>query len=107
MNTSLVIMAVSVGLANWAFRAAPTKLDLARLKPGGLLNGFLESMGPAAIATLLVSAILPMVGGNIREMTALVLGLASVVALFYWKRNVIIATFGGAVFYAAILVIAG
>lgn len=107
MSSQLLILAVVVGLSNWAFRVLPTKMDLSRLKPGGRLASFLEAMGPAAIATLFVSAILPMLGSHWQGNLVAALGLAGVLALFAWRRNVILATLGGSAIYAVAMMVIG
>ena len=101
MSVHLLIMALCVGLATWAFRYGPTRIDLSSLPQEGWLARFLASTGPAAIATLFVASILPMFHGFAGTNLPLVLGVASVLVTFAYRRSVVPATLAGSVAYGA------
>jgi len=65
MRLEILILALIVGGCTWAFRFFPTKADLSAIKPDGVLARFLASTGPAAIATLFVASVLPMLKGGV------------------------------------------
>ncbi|EEW25638.1 AzlD domain-containing protein [Rhodobacter ferrooxidans] len=102
MDGSLLMLALIVGGCNWAFRFLPTKLDLSGQAPEGVLARFLAATGPAAIATLFVASVLPMVSGDWAKMAPLGAGVLAVVAVFAWRRSVVQATLAGAAVYGAV-----
>ena len=101
MSPDLLIVALLAGAANWAFRVLPTRMRSADLPPAGRMARCLAATGPAAIATLFVAAILPLLAGVPKDMAALALGTLAVVGVFIVRRSVVAATLGGAVVYGA------
>lgn len=99
MRPELVVLALIVGLATWAFRFAPTKLRLSRIDPHGPLRRFLVATGPAAIATLFVASILPMITAEPRADLKLLLGIGAVLAVYAARKSVVGATLAGALAY--------
>lgn len=97
MRLEILTLALIVGCCTWAFRFFPTKADLSAIKPDGVLARFLASTGPAAIATLFVASLLPMVKGGVP--LPLVIGTASVLAVYAAARSVVLATLAGSVGY--------
>lgn len=97
MRLEILTLALIVGACTWAFRFFPTKADLSGIKPDGVLARFLASTGPAAIATLFVASLLPMVQGGLP--LPLLIGTASVLAVFAAIRSVVLATLAGSVGY--------
>lgn len=97
MRLEILTLALIVGACTWAFRFFPTKADLSGIKPDGVLARFLASTGPAAIATLFVASLLPMVQGGLP--LPLLIGTASVLAVFAATRSVVLATLAGSVGY--------
>ncbi len=97
MRLEILTLALIVGACTWAFRFFPTKADLSGIKPDGILARFLASTGPAAIATLFVASLLPMVQGGVP--LPLVIGTASVLAVYAAMRSVVLATLAGSVGY--------
>ncbi|WP_054007585.1 AzlD domain-containing protein [Cypionkella psychrotolerans] len=95
MRLEILTLALIVGACTWAFRFFPTKADLSAIKPDGVLARFLASTGPAAIATLFVASLLPMVKGGVP--LPLVIGTASVLAVYAAMRSVVLATLAGSV----------
>lgn len=99
MRLEILTLALIVGACTWAFRFFPTKADLSGIKPDGVLARFLASTGPAAIATLFVASLLPMVQGGLPLPLPLLIGTASVLAVFAAIRSVVLATLAGSVGY--------
>ncbi len=99
MRLDLFAMALAVGLATWAFRYGPTRLNLSNMAPDSLLNRFLNATGPAAIATLFVASVLPYLEQAGGHEIPLALGTLAVLGGFAWRRSVVIATLCGAVVF--------
>lgn len=60
-----------------------------------MLARFLASTGPAAIATLFVASVLPVVqAGGLP--VPLIVGTVAVVGVFAWRKSVVLATLLGA-----------
>ncbi len=107
MRAEILILALIVGAFTYGFRFLPTRADLSGLKPGGVLSWFLAATGPAAIATLFVASILPMVQGDIWGQGPLVAGVLAILACYAATRSVVGATLAGAVAYGAVFAILG
>lgn len=99
MNMDLLLMALLVGAANYAFRVFPVKLMRKEPAPGGLISAFLASTGPAAIATLVVASILPQLYPIPRDVIALLAGVGVTIAAFLPGRSVVGATLAGSTAY--------
>ena len=97
MRLEILTLALIVGACTWAFRFFPTKADLSGMKPDGILARFLASTGPAAIATLFVASLLPMVKTGVP--LPLVAGTAAVLAVYAAWHSVVMATLAGSVGY--------
>lgn len=102
MSLGLLMMALCVGVATWGFRFGPTKIDLSSLPSDGWLARFLASTGPAAIATLFVASILPMIHGFGGLNLPLSIGIASVLGSYAVSRSVVMATLAGAFAYGVV-----
>lgn len=94
----LLLIALMAGVATYAFRVLPTRMARSDLPEGGWLARFLASTGPAAIATLFTASVLSM------EQTAqlplpLIAGTLAVLAMFAWRKSVVLATLAGAAAY--------
>lgn len=109
MRPALLLMALAVGAATWAFRALPILLMRREARPGGLLARFLGATGPAAIATLLVASLLPYLDGGPQSQGLLPLaaGILATAASFRLRPSVIAATVAGALAYGAVIALAG
>ena len=105
MSGEVLLLALLVGAANWGFRTLPIRFGLGGGVEGGLLARFLAAVGPAAIATLFVASSLPF----LREGAVLapLAGTVAVVAVWLWRRSVVLATLAGALAYAAGFALAG
>jgi branched-subunit amino acid transport protein len=97
MRAEILLLALIVGAFTWAFRFIPTKLDLSDMAPDGLLARFLAATGPAAIATLFVASVVPMVAQGVP--LPLIAGIASVLAVYAASRSVVGATLAGSAGY--------
>ena len=107
MRVEILTLALIVGACTYGFRFLPTRADLSGLKPGGALSRFLAGTGPAAIATLFVASILPMVQGDLWGQGSLLAGVLAVLGCYAATRSVVGATLAGAVAYGAIFAILG
>lgn len=97
MRIEILTLALIVGAFTWTFRFFPTRANLSAIRPAGRLSRFLSATGPAAIATLFVASVLPMLAGGANP--ALVAGIAAVVAVFAGTRSVVTATLAGSAGY--------
>ncbi|WP_372840309.1 AzlD domain-containing protein [Phaeovulum sp.] len=103
MNGELVALALTVGAANWAFRYLPTRLDLSDTPQGGPFARFLAATGPAAIATLAVASLQPMVASaELAELAPVAAGVLGVTAAYFASRSVALATLAGAGLYGVV-----
>lgn len=99
MSGDLVLLALMVGAANWAFRALPTLLLRREPQPGGVLSRFLAATGPAAIATLFAASILPQLYPAPKDLVPLAAGVTATILAFLPRRSVVAATLCGALAY--------
>lgn len=97
MRAELLTLALIVGAFTWAFRFFPTKLDVSAMKPDGVLARFLASTGPAAIATLFVASVLPMLQQGLP--VPLITGTVAVLGTYLASRSVVGATLAGSAGY--------
>lgn len=107
MNPDILILALIVGAANWLFRYGPMRLDLGARAGTGPLARFLLATGPAAIATLVVASVLPMVAGGVMQALPLVAGTGTVLALWQWRRSVVLSTLGGSLAFGLAVFVLG
>lgn len=96
MSWELLTVALMAGAANWAFRALPILARMERMAAGGWLGRFLASTGPAAIGTLFVAAILPSLTSDLARLLPVILGTLTVLAVWFTRRSVVLATLAGA-----------
>lgn len=97
MSWELLTVALLAGFANWVFRALPVLLHADRMAVGGALGRFLSATGPAAIGTLFVASILPSLSLDPARLLPLLAGTAGVLAVWFARRSVVLATLAGAV----------
>lgn len=107
MNFELLTVALMAGAANWAFRVLPTLARTDRLTPGGWLERFLAATGPAAIGTLFVASVLPMLSTELSALLPVATGTLAVVAVYLAARSVVAATLAGAVVYGLVFWLIG
>ena len=96
MSAEVLILALLVGAANWAFRVLPMRIKPSAMPPDGPVARFLAATGPAAIATLFVASVLPALYPVPKDVLTLGLGTVAVVAVFLARRSVVAATLAGA-----------
>ncbi len=96
MNWELLTVAVMTGFANWAFRALPVIARADRIAAGGWLERFLSATGPAAIGTLFIASILPALVPEVVKLLPLAMGTMAVLAIWFTRRSVVLATLVGA-----------
>lgn len=99
MRGDVLTLALIVGAFTWAFRYLPLRTALHAVRPGSVIGRFLGATGPAAIATLFVAEILPYLRGVVGGQAALVAGVVAVVAVYGWRRSVVLATLAGSVMF--------
>lgn len=99
MRGEVLVLALIVGFANYAFRYGPLRFGLGDGRATGPMAWFLAATGPAAIATLVMASVLPMAG---RDLVPLLAGVAAVLAVWAWRRSVVLATLAGSVVYGAV-----
>ncbi|WMT92082.1 AzlD domain-containing protein [Pelagibacterium sp. H642] len=99
MNAEFLAITLLVGLGTWMLRYLPTRFMRGTGDPEAPLSRFLSATGPAAIVALFVGAILPMLSPDLQSVAPLLIGSAAVVALYFWRRDISIATVGGAIVY--------
>ncbi|MCX7889476.1 MAG: AzlD domain-containing protein [Rhodobacteraceae bacterium] len=107
MSPDVMILALTVGAANWCFRYLPTRASGMGRMPGGAAGRFLAATGPAAIATLFVASVLPWALPSPRDVAPLAAGLAAVLAVFAATRSVAAATVAGALGCGAVVAALG
>ena len=105
MNADVLTLALLVGAANWLFRYGPTRMRLGSGGEGRLAR-FLAATGPAAIATLVVASVLPMLSGA-GAVLPLLAGGAAVVGAWVWRRSVVVATLAGSLAYGVVFGLLG
>lgn len=102
MNAEFLIVTLLVGLGTWMLRYLPTRFMRGTGDPEAPLSRFLSATGPAAIAALYVGSILPMLGPELATIAPLAAGSAAVIGLYGWRRDISIATLGGAIVYGLV-----
>ena len=107
MNWELLAVALLAGAANWAFRVLPTLVRTDRLPAGGWLERFPAATGPAAIGTLFVASILPLVSMEAAKLLPAITGTLSVLGGFMLYRSVVVATLAGAIVYGVAIWLIG
>jgi branched-subunit amino acid transport protein len=107
MRSEVLILALIVGACTWAFRYLPLRADLSDLPPDGPLARFLGATGPAAIATLFVAEVMPLLRLPLTGLVPLGMGVAAVVAVFVWRKSAVLATLAGSLAYGIAFALIG
>ena len=102
MRFEVVALILIVGACTWAFRYFPLRARLHDLPADSVLGRFLAATGPAAIATLFVAEVLPYLRMAVTQQLPLLTGVAAVLAVFAWRRSVVLATLAGSVTFGVI-----
>lgn len=96
MSWELLTVALLAGVANWCFRALPILARTGRATAGGWLGRFLSATGPAAIGTLFVASILPSLTLDLGRLLPVIVGTLAVLAVWFVRKSVVLATLAGA-----------
>ena len=96
MRVEVLSLALVVGACTWAFRYLPLRAALHQIRPDGPLGRFFAATGPAVIATLFVAETMPFLHGPLGPLVA---GSATVIAIFVWRKSVVLATLAGSLSY--------
>ena len=107
MRVEVVTLALTVGALTWAFRTLPLRTALHAVRSDTVTGRFLAATGPAAIATLFVAALLPYVRRAGEGHLPLMAGVAGVLAVFFWRRSVVLATLAGSVVFGVAVYVTG
>ncbi len=97
MRFDVLELALIAGVLTYLWRYLPLRVNLSDLPPGGPLSRFLASTGPAAIATLFVAEMLPVLHATLPQQSRALLGVLGVLLAYAWRKSVVFATLAGAV----------
>jgi branched-subunit amino acid transport protein len=97
MRFDVLELAVIAGVLTYLWRYLPLRVNLSDMPPGGPLSRFLAATGPAAIATLFVAEMLPLLHATLPLQGRAGLGVLGVLLAYAWRRSVVFATLAGAV----------
>ncbi len=107
MRPEVLEIALIAGACTWAFRFFPTRADLGRLAPHGLLAKLLNALGPAAIAALFVAELMPTLSQPLATQGPLAAGTLATLLVWALTRSVVGATLSGALGYGLALALLG
>lgn len=97
MRFDVLELALIAGGMTYLWRYLPLRANLSDMEPGGVLARFLASTGPAAIATLFVAEMLPLLHATFPQQGRGLLGVLGVLLAYAWRKSVVFATLAGAV----------
>ena len=96
MRADVVQLALMAGALTYLWRYLPLRISLGDMPQDGILSRFLAATGPAAIATLFVAEMLPVLHGTQAAQGRAVVGVVAVILAFAWRKSVVFATLTGA-----------
>jgi branched-subunit amino acid transport protein len=96
MRADVLQLALMAGGLTYLWRYLPLRISLGDMPKDGLLSRFLSATGPAAIATLFVAEMLPLLQGTQAEQGRVGVGVLAVVLAFAWRKSVVFVTLSGA-----------
>ena len=96
MRTEVLALCLIAGVLTYLWRYLPIRLDLGGMGTKGWVARFLAATGPAAIATLFVAEMLPVIAKAGPELAHGAAGVLGVLAVWLWRRSVVAATLVGA-----------
>lgn len=96
MRVEVLELALLAGALTYLWRFLPLRANLGDMAPDGLLARFLAATGPAAIATLFVAEMLPLLHAPMAQHGRVLVGVLGVLAAYGWRRSVVVATLAGA-----------
>lgn len=107
MRADILQIALIAGACTWAFRFFPTRADMGRLAPDGLLARLLAALGPAAIAALFTAEILPHLTAPLGAQLPLAGGVIGTCLAYLVRRSVVGATLAGSATFGLVLALLG
>lgn len=96
MRFEVLGLCLIAGVFTYLWRYLPIRFDLGGMGQGGWVARFLASTGPAAIATMFVAEMLPLVRAAGPGLVQGLVGTLAVIAVWVWRRSVVAATLTGA-----------
>lgn len=96
MRLEVLELALIAGVLTYLWRFLPLRANLSSTAPGGLMARFLAATGPAAIATLFVAEMLPLIHATVAVQGRSAVGVLAVLLAYLWRRSVVSATLAGA-----------
>ena len=96
MRADVLEVALIAGVLTYLWRYLPLRANLNDMPPNGLLARFLAATGPAAIATLFVAEMLPLLHTSLGRQSAAAVGVLAVLLAYRWRKSVVFATLAGA-----------
>lgn len=96
MRADVLELALIAGVLTYLWRYLPLRANLNDMPPNGLLARFLAATGPAAIATLFVAEMLPLLHTSLGRQSAAAVGVLAVLLAYRWRKSVVFATLAGA-----------
>lgn len=96
MRPEVVQLALIAGGLTYLWRYLPLRANLADRAREGVLARFLAATGPAAIATLFVAEMLPLLDETAAQQGRVLVGVVAVLLAYAWRRSVVFATLAGA-----------
>lgn len=96
MRTDVLELALIAGGLTYLWRFVPLRISLGDMPPDGIASRFLAATGPAAIGTLFVAEMLPLLHGTQAVQGRAGIGVLAVILTFAWRRSVVFATLAGA-----------
>ena len=97
MRADVLELALIAGFLTYLWRYLPLRANLSDMAPNGRLARFLAATGPAAIATLFVAEMLPLVHSTVAQQGRASVGVLVVLLAYRWRKTVVFATLCGAV----------
>lgn len=96
MRAEVLEMALIAGVLTYLWRYLPLRADLRKLDRDGPFARFLAATGPAAIATLFVAEMMPLLHVTAPQQGRAGVGVLAVLLVYLWRRSVVLATLAGA-----------
>lgn len=96
MRADVLQLALIAGVLTYLWRYLPLRANLNDMAPNGLLARFLAATGPAAIATLFVAEMLPLLHTTYTQQGRAGFGVLAVLLAYRWRKSVVFATLAGA-----------
>ncbi len=96
MRFEVLGLCLIAGGLTYLWRYLPIRMDLGGMGTRGWVARFLASTGPAAIATLFVAEMLPLLRAGGPGLVHGAVGTVAVLAVWGWRKSVVMATLAGA-----------